>query len=42
MIVQEKSIVIELKDKYEVKHKITERPGAMFNEAYGKATLIKN
>jgi alpha-amylase len=31
-LVQEKSIVIELKDKYVVKHRITDTPAKLFNE----------
>jgi alpha-amylase len=31
-VIQEKSIVIELKDKYDIKHRITERPAKMINE----------
>ena len=32
-LIQEKSIVIELKDKYTVKHRITETPARLINEA---------
>jgi alpha-amylase len=31
-VIQEKSIVIELKDNYEIKHRITEKPAKMINE----------
>ena len=31
-VIQKKSIVIELKDNYEIKHRITERPAKLINE----------
>jgi alpha-amylase len=31
-LIQEKSVVIELKDKYDVRHKLTETPAKIFNE----------
>jgi alpha-amylase len=31
-LIQGKNIVIELKDKYDVKHRITERPAKLINE----------